>query len=346
MKKLKIERNVKMNCNEFNEKISFYIDDELSEYEKKEFEIHLCSCKNCKKEYEDMIYIVKSLKNMEDKPLPNNYDEILRSKLEKEKKKVYNKVSYKKYLSLAAGLIVIITSAYFINSIIKKDHKSKTDIASKKQIVEMKEKEDNNEVIEGGLPSSENKNSKNLTKKEDISKVNVDTKENSKNTVAKVESKKQNNTDKKSEDLVIVSTENNVQENTRTMDMKLDRSLKDNQENDKSAVVSMAKNDKSFGTLQSAMAVNADKNVSIGEVISIDIEEIQDINGTWSYSIENNNIVELISYNTEVIDCKKVNMWKFRGIYEGSVNIKYQLYEDNNLDKIYETREYKINVVK
>ena len=53
-----------MNCNEISDKLSLYIDDELSSEEMKQVEEHLNSCENCQKvldEYRNLISVLKNL---------------------------------------------------------------------------------------------------------------------------------------------------------------------------------------------------------------------------------------------------------------------------------------------
>lgn len=98
-----------MNCNEFIENISSYIDGEMTEIEKKEFELHILSCHNCRQEYEDMIKILKIVKKQEQAELPDNYRLELRRKL-KEAAKEEKKINWRAISSIAAGLIILIIS--------------------------------------------------------------------------------------------------------------------------------------------------------------------------------------------------------------------------------------------
>lgn len=98
-----------MNCNEFIEYISSYIDGEMTEIEKKEFELHILSCHKCRQEYEDMIKIMKTIKKQEQVELPDNYRLELRRKL-KEVAKEERKINWRTISSVAAGLIILIIS--------------------------------------------------------------------------------------------------------------------------------------------------------------------------------------------------------------------------------------------
>ncbi len=98
-----------MNCIDFVDKISLYIDDELTEIEKKEFELHILKCDNCRQEYEDMINILKNVRNQEQVELPDNYRFELRRKL-KEVAKEEKKINWRVISSVAAGLIIMLIS--------------------------------------------------------------------------------------------------------------------------------------------------------------------------------------------------------------------------------------------
>ncbi|MTI48568.1 DUF4349 domain-containing protein [Sporosalibacterium faouarense] len=104
-----------MDCRDFDEKISLYIDNQLDNIEKKEFELHLLECDECRKEYDEMIKILKFTGETEEEELPENYKLSLRSKLEKEKKKEKSKVLNWRVLStVAAALFVVVVSYGFI----------------------------------------------------------------------------------------------------------------------------------------------------------------------------------------------------------------------------------------
>ncbi len=100
-----------MNCNEFNEMISLYIDNELNNIDRKEFELHLMKCEECRKSYEIMVNILKELKEEKETQLPKDYNENLRAKLiDVSNKRKKTRFNWKKYAAIAAGLIIITTS--------------------------------------------------------------------------------------------------------------------------------------------------------------------------------------------------------------------------------------------
>ncbi|WIV10517.1 DUF4349 domain-containing protein [Proteiniborus sp. MB09-C3] len=98
-----------MNCNDFIDNISSYIDNEMTEIEKKDFELHISKCDSCRQEYECMISILKNVNNQEQVELPDNYRLELRRKL-KETAQEKKTLNWRVISSIAAGLIVMIIS--------------------------------------------------------------------------------------------------------------------------------------------------------------------------------------------------------------------------------------------
>lgn len=107
-----------MNCKEFNNKLSEYIDDELNDIEMRKMTQHLIECEKCRFEYEFMIEIMDNSK--EELELPKNYHDSLCKKIENEKNNIHvmkNKkvkiIEMKKfipYLSVAAALVLLVTT--------------------------------------------------------------------------------------------------------------------------------------------------------------------------------------------------------------------------------------------
>lgn len=121
-----------MNCNDFLDKISLYIDDEMNEVEKKEFELHILKCDKCRQEYEDMIYMLSIVREQEQVELPDDYRFELRRKL-KEAAKGERKINWRIVSSVAAGLIIMIISiSMFSNNLpfFNADKSAPEDIAS------------------------------------------------------------------------------------------------------------------------------------------------------------------------------------------------------------------------
>jgi len=87
-----------------------YIDDQLNNIEKKEFELHLLKCKDCFEEYESTINILKLIKDEPQQELPEDYRLKLRGKLEESSKKKMNIFTWKKLSSLAAAILIVFVS--------------------------------------------------------------------------------------------------------------------------------------------------------------------------------------------------------------------------------------------
>ncbi len=114
-----------MKCQEFYEKISLYIDNELEDIDKKEFEFHLHECQSCKRKYEQMISILKVTNNFEEKELPADYRSSLRSKLEAEVNITKTrKVNWRLLSSIAAGLLLVVVSYGIMNMFVINNTKS------------------------------------------------------------------------------------------------------------------------------------------------------------------------------------------------------------------------------
>lgn len=111
-----------MKCEQVKEKISLYIDDELSKEEKIEFENHIKECKECDDEYLTLLEVVKRVNSIEELPLPENFRGDLKIELEKSqstnKNKKFKRLGLKginKWTSVAAILVVgVVLSAFFI----------------------------------------------------------------------------------------------------------------------------------------------------------------------------------------------------------------------------------------
>lgn len=99
-----------MNCNEFKNMISPYIDNQLNEIEKKDFELHLLECDKCKKIYEENLKIVSLMRNKKESPLPKDYKTSLRYKLEEEKKDKKRMNFNYKWISVAAMILFVMIS--------------------------------------------------------------------------------------------------------------------------------------------------------------------------------------------------------------------------------------------
>lgn len=70
-----------MNCNEVKDNLSLYIDDELSEDEKKSMDEHFKACPDCSRELEEYKKIIQALKELPDEEPPAGYCKRLKEKL-------------------------------------------------------------------------------------------------------------------------------------------------------------------------------------------------------------------------------------------------------------------------
>ena len=68
-------------CNEIEFYASMYIDNMLSELEVKQFEQHLLSCEKCKARYYELKNIVETCDEIDEIPLPQNFEQMLHNKL-------------------------------------------------------------------------------------------------------------------------------------------------------------------------------------------------------------------------------------------------------------------------
>lgn len=146
-----------MNCKEFQEKISLYIDNELNNIENKEFELHLFKCEDCQREYSAMIDVLKILNDTEDEELPEEFKSNLRAGLVKAKEENFkSRKNLRIITSVAASFIIFLVSYGLINNhnLFNKGVKeespseiSQLDTADFEE-GEMKESRNNDEVVE------------------------------------------------------------------------------------------------------------------------------------------------------------------------------------------------------
>lgn len=107
-----------MNCVEFINNISLYIDGYMNEEEKKKFELHISECNSCRQEYEFMLNIIKEVKEQKQVELPDNYRFELRRKLKEvaKEEKREKKVNWRVLSSVAAGLVIMLISFSMLSS--------------------------------------------------------------------------------------------------------------------------------------------------------------------------------------------------------------------------------------
>lgn len=107
-----------MKCNEVCDKLSLYIDNELSNEEMHQIEEHFKSCENCQKELEGYKNLISILQNLPDEEPPKGYCKRLHNKLLEEnspqlktnklsKIRSINRNKWMKYGSIAAALVLV-----------------------------------------------------------------------------------------------------------------------------------------------------------------------------------------------------------------------------------------------
>jgi hypothetical protein len=101
-----------MICKECRQKISLFLDGELSNEEKRKFEAHIEKCSGCKKELEEIENIVKELNEIPFEKLPEGYCKKLHQRLiesKTEKKQTFiGKLNWKRYSAIAAALALLL----------------------------------------------------------------------------------------------------------------------------------------------------------------------------------------------------------------------------------------------
>ena len=114
-----------MKCNEICDKLSLYIDNELSNEEMLQMEEHLQSCENCQKELEEYKKIISVLQSLPEVEPPVGYCKRLHNKLlensDQQTHKVTSKIKninrfkWMKYGSIAAALVLVFLVANINN---------------------------------------------------------------------------------------------------------------------------------------------------------------------------------------------------------------------------------------
>ena len=108
-----------MICKECRQKISLYLDNELTEEEKTEFENHILECEDCRNELEKIKRIGEELNSIPMEELPEGYCKKLHMKLKEarpEEKKSKRRFGIRKFSAIAAALIVVLMVPFALNS--------------------------------------------------------------------------------------------------------------------------------------------------------------------------------------------------------------------------------------
>lgn len=106
-----------MDCRKFEEYSSLYIDHMLSKEELTSFEAHLENCEECKMKLKNLQLIVESINEVDEIELLDNFTASLREKLQQIEAKPKRKkwLNWKTYSAVAAGLVILVFSASFLN---------------------------------------------------------------------------------------------------------------------------------------------------------------------------------------------------------------------------------------
>ncbi|SHJ01466.1 Putative zinc-finger [Dethiosulfatibacter aminovorans DSM 17477] len=108
-----------MICKECRQKISLYLDNELTEEEKTEFENHISECEDCRNELEKIKRIVNELNSIPMEELPEGYCKKLHMKLKEvqpAEKKAKRRFGIRRMSAIAAALIVVLMVPFALNS--------------------------------------------------------------------------------------------------------------------------------------------------------------------------------------------------------------------------------------
>ena len=105
-----------MNCKNFQEQISSYLDNKLSLEEAKDLMKHLESCSDCKQLHNDLIKVKKILSSTPKITVSNNFTDSVMSqiyKIQHKKKDNIVHFSIKKYFAIAASFLFILSASVF-----------------------------------------------------------------------------------------------------------------------------------------------------------------------------------------------------------------------------------------
>lgn len=129
-----------MICKECRQKISLYLDEQLSKEEKMEFESHINECTDCKDELEKIRNVVKTLNEIPLEELPEGYCKNLHVRLKEvaeknvpAKKKWSWNGNWKKYTAIAAAVLIVLSAPTMLNLINQTSMKS-ADVATSNEM--------------------------------------------------------------------------------------------------------------------------------------------------------------------------------------------------------------------
>lgn len=109
-----------MDCKKISEKISLYIDGQLSENEMNIVSEHIKDCEKCRHEYEQLKSILQFVSEEPMIELPEDYKVTLNEKLKECKQEIpvkkNKKFKWKRYTAIAAGLVIMVMSVSMFNN--------------------------------------------------------------------------------------------------------------------------------------------------------------------------------------------------------------------------------------
>ncbi|MGI6586486.1 MAG: DUF4349 domain-containing protein [Lutisporaceae bacterium] len=96
-----------MKCETIRNLMSSYIDKDINNIEKAEFEKHLAGCEECREEYKSLIDIIAACGNLEEIELPQNFRTELHQRLNEENKKrnFFSGIIGNRRMKMATGLV-------------------------------------------------------------------------------------------------------------------------------------------------------------------------------------------------------------------------------------------------
>ncbi len=138
-----------MDCKLCQERLSDYIDNQISEEEKQQIENHIRQCSYCAKELENLKFALESLKELPEIDLPQNFSKELSKKIKNEKKPINSRFLNYKWLSLGASAAVILLMIVFtnLNGISVEDNNLACDTSGQQQQMTMENSDIENQSI-------------------------------------------------------------------------------------------------------------------------------------------------------------------------------------------------------
>jgi multidrug efflux pump subunit AcrB len=104
-----------MDCKFCQEKLSDYIDNQMSGEEKQQIENHLKQCSHCAKELEDLKFVLGGLKELPEIDPPKNLCENINKKIKTEQKPMISRLLNNRWFSLGAAAAAVVLIFVFTN---------------------------------------------------------------------------------------------------------------------------------------------------------------------------------------------------------------------------------------